>query len=207
MEANQNFADQVQSILQKLTKDGIYNAARGMSEMVGQLFTVTDPIISSVKFNEIPNLLGGPEIEAVGIYLRIEGMIRGQLMLIVPYPKALELADLIMGESLGTTQSLGKIERSALAELGNLTGSFFLNSIADTTGVNIRPSPPAVIVDMVGAIMDIILATSDVLSEDVLMIQAKFLRDGHETQADLWIIPDHQTIDTLAEKATKKHEG
>ncbi|MGB9674360.1 MAG: chemotaxis protein CheC [Anaerolineales bacterium] len=206
MEANPESHSQLNAILTAMTKEGIRNAARGMSEMVGESLNVTDPNISVINFSQIPFLLGGPETEAVGIYLRIEGNIPGQIMLVLPYTKALELADLIMGEPVGTTQTLGKMERSALAELGNLTASFFLNAIADSTGVYVRPSPPAVIVDMVGAIMDIILATSDVLSDEVLMIQARFLRKGKEAQADLWIIPDHQTVNNLTEKASSKHE-
>jgi chemotaxis protein CheC len=207
MEESQAQPSKIQSLLSSLTAEGIQNAARAMTEMIGETFTVTDPNISSVKFTEIPQILGGPENDAVGIYLRIEGNISGQIMLIVPYSKALELADLLMGELIGTTQSLGRIERSALAELGNLTGSFFLNAIADSTGVYVRPSPPAVIVDMVGAIMDIILATCDIQSEEVLLIQAKFVRNGRETQADFWVIPDNITINTLTEKATQENEG
>jgi len=207
MEESQAQPSKIQSLLSSLTAEGIQNAARAMTEMIGETFTVTDPNISSVKFTEIPQILGGPENDAVGIYLRIEGNISGQIMLIVPYSKALELADLLMGEPIGTTQSLGRIERSALAELGNLTGSFFLNAIADSTGVYVRPSPPAVIVDMVGAIMDIILATCDILSEEVLLIHAKFVRNGRETQANFWIIPDNTTVNTLMEKATQDYEG
>ncbi|MFZ5808886.1 MAG: chemotaxis protein CheC [Chloroflexota bacterium] len=202
-----DFAVKLQAILANMAKEGIYNAARGMSAMVGETLTVTEPNVRLVPFTDIPALLGGPENEAVGIYLRVEGKIPGQIMLVIPYLKALELADLVMGESPGTTQELGTMERSALAELGNLTASFFLNAVADSTGLNARPSPPAVMVDMVGAIMDIIIATTDILTEQVLMIQAKFLRNGRETQADFWIIPDVQTLEIIAKEVGRKNAG
>lgn len=204
---DETFTQKFQSILARMANLGIHNAARGMSAMVGENLTVTEPKVTAVPFYEIPSLLGGPETEAVGIYLRVEGSIPGQIMMVIPYQKALELADLTMGEPPGTTTELGPMERSALAELGNLTGSFFLNAIADTAGLAARPSPPAVIVDMVGAIMDIILATADVLSEEVLMVQAKFLRNGRETQADFWLIPDHHTIETIAKQIEANNAG
>ncbi len=47
-------------------------------------------------------------------YLRIDGMIPGQMMMIVPYAKALELADLVMTLPKGTTQNFGKMERRFL---------------------------------------------------------------------------------------------
>lgn len=200
-------SENFQSVLANMANLGIHNAARGMSAMVGENLTVTEPKVTAVPFYEIPTLLGGPETEAVGIYLRVEGSIPGQIMIVIPFEKALELADLTMGEPPGTTKELGAMERSALAELGNLTGSFFLNAIADKAGLAARPSPPAVIVDMVGAIMDIILATADVLCEEVLMIQAKFLRNGRETQADFWLIPDHHTIETIAKKIEANDAG
>lgn len=46
-------------------------------------------------------------------------------MLIFPYERALKLVDLLIDEPEGTTQQLGTYERSALAEVGNLCGSFF----------------------------------------------------------------------------------
>jgi len=204
---DEEYAKKFQSVLAKMANIGISNAARGMSAMVGEDLTVTAPVVKAVPFYEIPTLLGGPETEAVGIYLRVEGAIPGQIMMVIPYQKALELADLTMGEPPGTTKTLGAMERSALAELGNLTGSFFLNAIADKAGLAARPSPPAVIVDMVGAIMDIILATADVLSEEVLMVQARFLRNGREAQADFWLIPDHHTIETIAKQIEANNAG
>ncbi len=192
------FDQELHSLLVVMANEGVHNAAKGISDMVGESLSVDRPLVKRVPIKEIPGLLGGPEAEAVGIYLRVEGQIGGQMMLVVPYVKALELVDLMMSVPVGTTQSMGSIERSALAELGNLTGSFFLNAVAATTGLDARPSPPAVMVDMIGAIIDIILATSDNLSETVLMLQAKFMRNGREAEVDFWIIPDRDTIEHMA---------
>jgi chemotaxis protein CheC len=126
-ETNENINISMKSILAHIRDEGVYNAARGMSEMVGEELTVSEPHVRMVPLHEIPTILGGAETEAVGIYLRIDGMIPGQMMMIVPYLKALELTDLVMSLPKGTTQNFGKLERSALAELGNLTGSWFLN--------------------------------------------------------------------------------
>jgi chemotaxis protein CheC len=191
------FDQEFDSILINMANQGICNAARGISYMVGEDLAVTAPFVRQVPLAEITNLLGGPETEAVGIYLRAYGQMSGQLMLVVPYLKGLELADLIMGVPKGTTCHLGTLERSALAELGNLTGTYFLNALADLTGADTRPSPPAVIVDMVGAILDILLTSSEGLSETVPMIQANFLRSEQEVQASFWVIPDRCTLDAI----------
>jgi chemotaxis protein CheC len=89
------------------------------------------------------------------------------------------------------------LERSALGEVGNLTGSFFLNSVAKLTGASVRPTPPAVLVDMVGAILDIIIATTGGVSEHVLLLRADLTDGDRRVDADFWVIPDTATIQAL----------
>jgi chemotaxis protein CheC len=122
-------------------------------------------------------------------------------MLALPYPKALELADLLLDQPAGTTTQLGQMERSALAEVGNLTTAYFLNKVDALTGLGARPTPPAVMVDMIGAIIDIIISTTGGVSENVLMLHASLVRENREAQADFWLIPDPATIDLIAQKA------
>ena len=69
-----------------------------------------------------------------------------------------ELIDLQIGLVPGSTRNLGEMELSVMGEMGNITGSFFLNALADATNLTLAPSPPAVMVDMAGAILDIALA-------------------------------------------------
>jgi chemotaxis protein CheC len=86
------------------------------------------------------------------------------------------------------------MEKSALQELGNITGTYFLNYIADNTGSFIRPTPPAVMVDMCGAILDIVIATAGLENEEVLMFDAEFIQGELSIGVQFWVIPDHQTI-------------
>lgn len=184
------FDDRLYSLLRVLATEGIRSAAAGLSGMLGKAVVVSEPRVRLVPLTDIPTLLGGPEVEAVGIYLQICGGWVGQIMLIMPHDKALELVDLLMELPPGTTDQLGKLERSALAEVGNLTGSFFLNAVAQRLGLDIRPSPPAVMVDMVGAILDIVAAVSGGVAEHVLMLEGSFLRQSREVAVDFWVIPD-----------------
>ena len=189
--------------LQELILHGFQNAAKGFSGMIGEVMQVIDPSVKAISLKDIPMFLGSPENDAVGIYLRVEGDISGQIMLILPYDKAMEIVDLMFEQPFGTTTQLGQIERSALAEVGNLTGAFFLNAIAEMTGVSARPTPPAVMVDMVGAILDVIIATMgqvdrSAFNDKVLMFQSNFSIGNRETKANFWIIPDPGTLEKLS---------
>ena len=188
------FTDEFVNLLTKISKEGIENASKGFAGMLGKELTVKSSTAKLVKLLDIPKMLGGPEDETVAIYLKTEGGIAGQMMLVMPCEKAFGLVDMIMGEPIGTTTVLGKMEKSALQELGNITGTYFLNYVSDNTGRSVRPTPPAVMVDMCAAILDIVIATAGIENEEVLMLDAEFVQGYLCTEIQFWVIPDPQTI-------------
>jgi chemotaxis protein CheC len=201
---SRQFSEELLKVLQAIAKEGLSSAANGLSTMIGTTLTVKDPCVKVVPVKDIPSALGGPEKEAVGIYLKAEGDMSGHFMLVVPYDKAMEMVDMLMEVPKGTTTSLGSMERSALAEVGNLTAAFFLNAVAAMTGVSSRPTPPAVMVDMIGAILDIIVAATGGISEDVLTFQAMFSYADRSVDADFWVIPDPDTLNAFIDKKNEK---
>jgi chemotaxis protein CheC len=188
--------------LNLIAKEGVDHAAYGFSSMVGRKIQFSKPAATLVPILTIQKFVGRPDEDAVGIYLRFGGDLAGQIMMIVPHQKALELSDLLMGVPQGTTQHLGSLERSALGELGNLCGSFFLNTIARMVSADFRPSPPAVMVDMVGAILDIVVATTGGVAEQALLMQTNFMDGSRCVEADFWVIPDMNSLQELMKKST-----
>jgi chemotaxis protein CheC len=128
----------------------------------------------------------------IGVYLLIGGGLRGQAILILPLPSALNLVDLLMGEPPGTATELGEMERSALGEVGNLIVSYFLSAVADLVGMPqlLRPSPPAVMVDMLGAILDVIITPVAAVRDDLLIVETAFEGVQGTVQARFWVLPD-----------------
>ena len=59
--------------LQDIINHGFENAAKGLSGMIGTNLSFTQPKVQAIHFQDIPMSLGGPENDAVGIYLRMEG--------------------------------------------------------------------------------------------------------------------------------------
>ncbi|NMB53300.1 MAG: hypothetical protein GYA15_01250 [Leptolinea sp.] len=184
---------------------GFSNSAQGLSQMIGRELSVFSPDVDMVPLAVIPDMLGGPDNDAVGVYLRFDGELVGQIMMVISYQQALEFCDMVLDEPSGTTKEFGRMERSALSEIGNLTGSFFLNAIYEITGLSSYPSPPAVMVDMVGSILDVVIATMGAISDQILMFKAAFQIAERQIQADFWIIPDPSTLEklTVAEMVKK----
>jgi len=169
------------------------NAARGLTGMVGRSITTSAPRSRVIRFDDISTYIGSPESEMVGIYLLMEGHLSGQAILILSLVSALNLADWLMETPAGTSTSLGSMERSALAEVGNLTVSYFLNAVAALTGKPLRPSPPAVMVDMLGAIINVVVTPMAATSDDMLIIETILQDTEGDVQAYFWVLPDLMT--------------
>jgi chemotaxis protein CheC len=81
------------------------------------------------------------------------------------------------------------MERSTLGEMGNIMGSFFLNFISDTTGNRFQPSPPAVMMDMAGAVLDAALADVLAYSDDTYIVETVFGTNDRQVSGTFLVIP------------------
>jgi chemotaxis protein CheY-P-specific phosphatase CheC len=52
-------------------------------------------------------------------------------------------------------------------------------------------------VDMVGSILDVVVATMGAISDQIMIFKAVFQIGERKIQADFWIIPDPATLDKL----------
>lgn len=183
--------------LRHVAESGVSNSAIGLSQMIGREIDMRALDVSVLRINQVPGLLAGPEDTLVGIYLAIWGDITGHILLLFSLTEATRLVDMLMDQPPGTTTTLGGMERSALGEVGNLTGSFFLNALAEVTKLSGQPSPPAVIVDMGFAILDVPLVALAITSDDVLVIRTAFLENERHIQALFLVMPDVESLQAI----------
>jgi chemotaxis protein CheC len=178
----------------------MWRVASGLSKLTGCTITNDDPVVEQVPIYQVTERAGGPEDKMVGIYLVMSGGLHGQAIMILPMTSALNLVDLIMGEEPGTATQLGIVERSALSELGNIALSCFLNGVAalDETPDLLRPSPPAVMVDMLGAILDVIITPVAAVRDDLLIIDIPFQDHWRTLQGRFWVLPNPAIQDLTA---------
>lgn len=187
----------------ELVSIGTSNAMSGLSQMTGKEIDVTSFALKRVPVASIPELVGGPEVMAVGIYLTVSGSADGHIMLMYEPKIARAFVDLIMEQPENTTETLGEMERSALAEMGNVIGAFFLSALCDATGLNLRPSPPTVMMDMAGALLDVV--TSDILlhQDETYLAETTFSTDDRDISGVFFVMPSEALKDALlsAERA------
>ena len=180
---------------------GSHNAITGLSQMVDQEITMDAVSARQIPVDEVPDLFGGRENVAVAVYLAVTGATEGHMFLVYPPKTAMSLVDLLLGEAPGTTQEISELEASALGEMGNIMGSFYLNALSDASGLVLMPSPPAVIMDMAGSILDVALADILQESDDALVVEAVFTAEEHQITGNFLLLPSPAFLKQLSERA------
>ncbi len=182
------------SELEDLVRVAMQGASRNLSAMVGRTIDIDTHRVRTVPLNQLVEYAGDPEMEMVGVYLLINGDLHGQAMVLQSIPSALRLVDLLMGMPVGTTDSLGEMEQAALGEVGNMLVAGFLNSMASATGGQLLPSPPSVMVNMLGAIVNVVASSATGGGDDLLLIIDTALKDAERAvEAHLWVLPGRAT--------------
>lgn len=173
----------------RLARDGSTNAISGLAQMVNQDMVVTALSLEEVSMRNAVGLIGKPEDVVVAIYLLFSGSASGHVVLAFQPETALGLVDMAMGLPPGTTRTLGDMEKSALGEMGNVVGSFFLNALVKNTGNRLMPSPPAVVVDMAGAITQSVMSQVLEKSNNVFVTMLTFATKDREIQGKFVVLP------------------
>ena len=157
--------------------------------MVNQEITVTSLNLEEVLARNVASLIGKVDDHMVGIYLSFSGDASGHILLAFQPKIAYELVDMAMGISPGSTQDIGEMEQSVLGEVGNVVGAFFLNTVADSVGKCILPSPPVVLTDTVEAIINSVMAEVMLQSKPIFGIRLSFGTPGQEIEGRFMVLP------------------
>ena len=181
----------------ELIRKGTSKAISNLSLMIGRPVDIGALRLRRVPIADISRIVGGPEVLSVGIYLTVSGSADGHLMLIYEPKIACSFVDLMMQRPPDTTQTLGEMEQSALGEMGNVVGASFLTVISDSTGMDLRPSPPGVMIDMAGALLGIIAADLLVTQDEALVAEATFTAPDREISGAFFVMPSAGLLSAL----------
>ena len=181
-----------------LASSGMANAINGLSEMIGQEIITSSLRTRTVAVHDAADVLSGAETIVTAVHLSISGGAHGHMVLVYPPEVSFALVDLVMGQEPGTTKELDEMEFSVLGEVGNIMGALFLNHVADYTGLELKPSPPEVMTDMVGAIIDAALADLLLYSDEIVVVTACFGTEGQQIDGNFLVLPSPEVIDSIA---------
>ena len=166
------------------------NSISGLSQMTDQDIRVTSITARTIRVKDAPALVGGRETLTAGVYVGFQGSGSGHMVVIYEPRTAFDLIDMLLGNPPQTTHELGEMEQSVLGEVGNIMGSYFVNTLSDATGLDLRISPPAVMLDMAGAILDAALAQVLTETDDAVVVGTTFGTQDRQIDGNFLVMPN-----------------
>lgn len=176
-------------VLKELGNIGAGNAMTALSQMLNCKVDMRVPQVKLLDFQEVGALMGGEEQIMVGVFLGVEGDITGSMMFLVEKDSAKHLINKLMMGMAPEGDEFSEMELSAMQEIGNIITGAYLNSLATLTNLKIFPTPPALTVDMAGAILSVPAIEFGILGDKILLIQSQFF-DETEIDGYFVLIPD-----------------
>ncbi len=138
--------------LRELANIASGTAATSLSQMLGREVDLQVPRALALPLADAVDAAGDPSETVTGVALPLEGDLEGIVLLLISDEGAAILCRLL-GVEPGSD-----VAESALGEIGNILGASYLAALGSMTGLNLLPSPPTVLTDLLGAIVATVLA-------------------------------------------------
>ncbi|MEY8523965.1 chemotaxis protein CheC [Lachnospiraceae bacterium 38-10] len=177
-------------VLKEIGNIGAGNATTALAQMLQRKVDMKVPQADLLEFRDLGEAIGGEETIMAGVYMVVEGDIRGSMMFLLEKESSRHLVSQMLG-GMGdpNAEEFGEMEISVLKEIGNIMTGAYLNSLSDLTQLKIFPSVPEIAIDMAGAILSVPAIEFGVLGDKILMIQTRFT-DDMEIDGYFILVPD-----------------
>jgi two-component system chemotaxis sensor kinase CheA len=166
--------------LEMVNNTSAIQASMSLSQFTGREIRVSFPESRLIPVSGVAETMGGEEASVGGIYIEVQGDLRGGILLVLPFDNLLEMEDLVHGRPVGTTTDLASVDLSAMCEMGNILAASFINTMADSTNLTVAPGVPEISVDMCLPVIDSVLAHFNQPGDDILITEAVVYGSGTE---------------------------
>lgn len=179
------------SALREVANIGAGNAATSLATLVGRPVDLGVPLLELVPLEAAAERIGPLEEPVAAVLTPLRGDVAASLLLVLPEPSATDLCAL-----LGTDPA-EELGRSCLQEVGNILTAAYATSLAGFTGLALEPAPPLLALDMLGAVVDAVLAGSAGGAGTVLFLQTSLAIDGTACPFGFLVVPQDDAVGAL----------
>ncbi|MCD6379075.1 chemotaxis protein CheC [bacterium] len=183
--------------LKELGNIGSAHAVTGLSKLMKKRIDVSITNVDIIPLQIIYTLFNGPESMVSVVYL--EGYsenFRGMMFLIFPFPEADRMVGMVSEDSPKDVKT-EEFNLSVLKEIGNIMCGCYLNTLSVFLKNKIMHSVPQVSKDMLGAVMDSILADLSVDSDYAIVLETAFHFTDDRCKGFLFFIPTSESLEMI----------
>jgi chemotaxis protein CheC len=192
--AKTSFTETELDALRELANIGSGTAATALSSMVGRPIDVTVPNALALPVADAVDEVGHPAESATGVVLPIVGELDAIVLMLFNERDAAVICSLL-GVEAGT-----EIGRSALNEVGNIVGTAYINALAAITGLAIEPAPPQGATDMLGAIVESVLAQNAAAHDVALLLDSDLVVENEACSFSFVLVPTAESVGELLKR-------
>lgn len=193
----EKFDTVILDVLKEIGNIGAGNAATALAKMISKKVDMKVPLVNVMDFSEVPEILGGPEKEVVGIFFKLEGEIEGSIMFVLDTTSAQHLIELLMPGI--TSDGFNDFCFSALQEIGNILAGSYISSLSALSNLDIKISVPSLALDMAGAILSVPAIHFGLMGDKILIIENEFVElvESDSVNGFFILIPEVDSYDVL----------
>ncbi|WP_170007392.1 chemotaxis protein CheC [Bacillus fonticola] len=182
------------SVLKEIGNIGAGHAATALGNMLGKRMYMHVPHVKLATFAEVMELSGGSDEIVASCIHTFTGALSGKLFFLLPVKEATDLLQEWMGESIAT-----EMAQSAFREMSNILAGSYLNALATFADSSIIPSPPAMTIDLQGAIMSVGLVDLSMETNKVIAIETVLVPSDSEDalRGCILLLPDPKALPQL----------
>ncbi len=187
-------------VLREIGNIGAGNATTALSVMLNSNLRMEAPIVKILDFDGIPEMIGGADTIVAAVLTRFSGEVSGMMLFILELEEAKNLAGTMLGKTYSDDfESFEHMDKSVLKEVGNILMSSYINSIGTLTNMQFRTEPPAICVDMAGAVLSLPISQLGQVGDKALVIDSKFLDNERPINGFLMLVTDEISYQKIFE--------
>ncbi|MDA2921775.1 chemotaxis protein CheC [Patescibacteria group bacterium AH-259-L07] len=182
---------------------GAGNASTALSQMVEKKITIHVPDVFVDRVERVPQFFGETEKIMTVVLLKLLGDAPGIMLLMFPPESALKLAGLLTKQHKKNIKVLDELDRSALREVGNILSGASMTALSKFLDLNVLQSVPDAATDMLGSVVDTVLAEIGKESDIVLVFKVNFSIEGEDIDGQLFFLFDPKATAKILEATNK----
>lgn len=190
-------------VFKEIGNIGAGHAASALATMMNRRIAMSVPDAAVVPFDEIVNVLDGPETLVAGVLIDISGDLNGYILLLLSMDDAIAMVSQALSQPVRDTKDAGfqltEMECDTLLEIANILVGSFLSAITSFSGLRTTPTVPQLSIDMLGAIISIATIEYGKIGESVLFLKTQFNDLEGDISGHFFLIPDYNSYKMLLE--------
>ena len=188
-------------VFKEIGNIGAGHAASALAGLLDRRISMSVPEASVLPFDDIVDVLDGPETLVTGVLIDISGDLNGYILLVLCMDDAMAMVSQALQEPPRDTKepdfALTEMEKDTLLEIGNILVGSFLSAISSFSGLGATPAVPQLAVDMLGAILSIAMIEYGMIGDSVLFLKTQFNDLAGDINGHFFLIPDYNSYEIL----------